>query len=168
MPAKSNLPYKYCDDSALGAYFQGDTKRIRALQWLIAKSGKEHQLVTLSITIPYIGALLERSNSAHRSELVNRISALNEKEDLRLIDCDVRLARDAARMMNDAARRGWILHPVDALHLSAAELIRADSFLTYRLPELKQFEALFQLSHPVISEPYSDTLDYDPLPEGHP
>src|SRR5919202_3085701 len=83
MPAKPNLPYKYCDDSALSAYFQRDTARLRTLQWLIAKSGKEHQLVSLSITIPHIQAALKLSGSAHRSQLAKRISALYEKQDLR-------------------------------------------------------------------------------------
>jgi predicted nucleic acid-binding protein len=122
----------YWDSCVFISYINGIPERLADIEWFLAESGKEHQLVTSVFTIAEVSfAELEKTGGRLDEDVLKRIDALWIADDspVKLIDIYPQIvfgARDLARRSIEAGlgtiKGGDAVHLATAIHRRVAEI----------------------------------------------
>jgi predicted nucleic acid-binding protein len=147
----------YWDADVFLSYINGMVDRLPHLDSFLAKSGKDIQIVTSTISVVEVAfAKAEQDGQALDAVIEQKINLLwiPQTSPVKLIEFHQQIATGAKDLMRYAISQGWKLKPMDAIHMASAKSIGAGEIHTYETAWDKYSAHLgIKICRPIASDP---------------
>jgi len=151
-----DLPLNYWDSCVFLSYINGIADRLRDIDALLERSGKDCQIITSTVTIVEVAfGKVEQDRGELDEETGVKIAGLWASDSpVKVVEFFPALGEAARDLIRKALPSGISLKPMDAIHLATALHMRAVAFHTYddRLPKFAEVLGI-PIGPPLASAP---------------
>jgi predicted nucleic acid-binding protein len=143
-------PWLYWDACVPLSYINEYADRIPDIEGLLQRSGKDFYIVTSILSIAEVA--FASSEQGHKTldpaqeEKINKLWQVGSP--IQMIELYHLIVEKAKGLMRAAIPRGWVLTPIDAIHLATADQWKVAEFHTYDL-RLKKYQAITETHFPI-------------------
>ena len=129
----NELDLIYLDASVFLSYINGESEGLRYIDPMLAKSGKDFQLITSVLSITEVSfAKREQNEGVLNEETEEEIHSLwKSGSPIRIVEIYEFIALKASRLVRKAVEKKFSLKPADAIHLATADHLQVKEFHTF-------------------------------------